>query len=199
MWTLSLTNHSLIGFPILMELCRGLQNRDSARLHLATFLRVSSKWFLQFSMWLPRMPPKENEAHILVNALHAKGSGTWQGRETDWRIWDCRRNNWTKYFYMERTIDNYNVEICPLWKNTSVNTLVIKDIKGSLSCLFTYMCFHSRPIRGVLWSLHRVFCHCQCLLYRRCHFFLVILWNTLPFKPHFKYTIGNRCIWEFSC
>lgn len=36
----------------------------------------------------------------------------------------------SKYFYMERTIDNYNVEICPLWKNTSVNTLVIKDIKG---------------------------------------------------------------------
>lgn len=24
----------------------------------------------------------------------------------------------SKYFYMERTIDNYNVEICPLWKNT---------------------------------------------------------------------------------
>ena len=134
----------LDGFPHPMELHWGLQSRGLACLCLATFLRTSSKWFPELSMWLPPRLPKENETPTAVKAL-------WEGRKTDWHLWDCRKTHCI-YFSIKslhRTTDyNYNFEISSLWKNPEVGTGVKKDIKDFLSCQFQYMYPHSRPIKG---------------------------------------------------
>ena len=113
------------GLPHPMELHWGLQNRGLACLRLATFLRTSSKWFPELSMWLPLRLPKENEIPTAVKAL-------WEGRKTDWHPWDCRKTHCTKHFSinsLHRITDyNYNFEISSLWK---VSTGVKKDIKDS--------------------------------------------------------------------
>lgn len=181
------TKDSLMGFAIPMGLYWGLQSRDSACLHLATFW-VSPKWFPKFSIWLRLLPPKEKWTAPVLRALYSDVLGTLK-RHSDMVLTGMygtgeRPSAQSKYPYMKplhRTTDyNYNLELCSLWKK---HWSSYKDHKKILHPPSLNVCASTAgPYRGPRGHLTE--CPCQCPLYERHRFFLILHKTSIRIMKH---------------